>query len=280
MQPDLATDIVACFALVDDILQHEHVSCAPVGKKRGRPSALSESELVTLVIYATLTFKVRHLKDVWQIMRKYHARDFPRLPSYQAFVAHLHRALPVFSYCLTQILNNSKLRFLDSTALPVCRLIRAKFHRVAREVARYGKNHQGWWYGFKLHAAVDSKGALCAVWFTPANVHDQNITPILTEGQTKLAVGDTGYLSSVMNRLLWEERGVMILTPPHHKQTRKLMTAWQFILLRARSKIEAVFDYLKEHLNLVTSFPRSTTGYLVHYIRVLLAYQFSLLRIS
>jgi hypothetical protein len=53
----------------------------------------------------------------------------------------------------------------------------------------------------------------------------------------------------------------------------KLLAGWQLLLLRARPKIESVFDYLKNHLGLVTSFPRSAAGYLFHYLRILLAYQ-------
>ena len=44
-------------------------------------------------------------------------------------------------------------------------------------------------------------------------------------------------------------------------------------MLEARPKIECTYDYLKEHLFLQTSFPRSVHGYAVHYIRVLLSYQ-------
>ena len=67
--------------------------------------------------------------------------------------------------------------------------------------------------------------------------------------------------------------GTFILAPPHPKQKKKLISQWQHLLLKARPKIETMFDYLKEHLYLVSSFPRSIMGYLFHYLRVLLAYQ-------
>lgn len=38
-------------------------------------------------------------------------------------------------------------------------------------------------------------------------------------------------------------------------------------------KIEATFDLLKELLPLVSSFPRSVNGCLLHYVRILLGYQ-------
>jgi hypothetical protein len=51
------------------------------------------------------------------------------------------------------------------------------------------------------------------------------------------------------------------------------MTESQRKLLRRRPKIETVFDYLKQHLHLQTSFPRSMQGYALHYLRILLGYQ-------
>jgi len=67
--------------------------------------------------------------------------------------------------------------------------------------------------------------------------------------------------------------GTLVVSQPHFKQNKKLITDWQYALLRTRPKIESVFDYLKEHLNLVSSFPRSVAGYLLHYVRILLGYQ-------
>lgn len=61
---------------------------------------------------------------------------------------------------------------MDSTMLHVCKLVRANRHRVAKGIASFGKNWQGWHYGFKLHAACNPKGQLAAVYFTPANEHD------------------------------------------------------------------------------------------------------------
>jgi len=76
-----------------------------------------------------------------------------------------------------------------------------------------------------------------------------------------------------MRQIIWERLGTIIIAPPHYNQKKKIMTLWQHQLLSMRSKIEAVFDILKQHLQLVTSFPRSPFGYLVHYVRILLGYQ-------
>jgi len=109
--------------------------------------------------------------------------------------------------------------------------------------------------------------------FTPASGHDAQAMPRILNQQTKLAVGDGGYTASVMQRFIFQSYGAIIISPPHPKQKKKVMTQWQHALLTIRPKVESVFDYLKEHLHLVSSFPRSVMGYLLHYVRILLGYQ-------
>ncbi len=97
--------------------------------------------------------------------------------------------------------------------------------------------------------------------------------PKLVNEHTKIGIGDSHYGARVMGRILWEKYGTIFIAPPHYKQKRKIATPFQNKLLSDRSKIESVFDIMKEHLHLVSSFPRSVFGYLVHYVRILLGYQ-------
>lgn len=261
-------NIVDIFVWVDDSLPKQLPS--PRG---GRPPKLSTSETVTILLFCSLTAPQKLLKNIWRWARTNHAEDF-NLPGYSKFVRHCHKALPALCWLLEQTLDSGALlRFMDSTMLPVCKLVRADRHKVAKDIAAWGKNHQSWHYGFKLHAACNTKGRLAALCFTPANEHDAQQIPHLVNNATQIAVGDGGYTASVMRRKMWREHGCFILSPPHPTQNKKILANWQLTLLRARPKIECVFDYLKEHLLLVTSFPRSVQGYALHYIRTILAYQ-------
>lgn len=259
-------DITTLFVVVDD--------CLPARTKgRGRPGALADSETLTILLWCTLLLRQRNIIDIYRFACRYHRGEFPGLPNYANFVAHCHRLIPVMTWMLRESLAlEAPLRFVDSTMVEVCRLIRADSHRVVKGLAAFGKNWQGWHYGFKLHATVAPDGRFCGLKLTPANVHDAQALPDLSRG-AKVVVGDTSYGASVMGRRLWEEQGVLVIAPPHPKQKKKILAGWQLFLLRARPKIESVFDYLKNHLGLVTSFPRSAAGYLFHYLRILLAYQ-------
>ena len=238
----------------------------------GRPVILHQNECVALLIFSCLVAPQRTLKGVYVWSQTYYWRRF-HLPSYQSWVRKCHQALPQMLLMLDQLLvKDAPLVFMDSTMLEVCKLVRADRHKVALGVADFGMNHQGWHYGFKLHASCDLGGHLCAVWFTPANESDSQQIPHLINNATVIAVGDGGYLASVMSRKMWQLHRTYILAPARRNQ-KKLMAQWQGLLLRRRPKIECTFDYLKEHLNLVSSFPRSVMGYFVHYVRILLSYQ-------
>lgn len=260
--------IIDLYATVDDLVAE------PVKPQGGRPPALRRSEVVTILLWNTLTDPSKTLKQVHETTSRYHLGDFPKLPRYSKFVEACHRALPDLIRCLQSLLvTTAPVRLMDATMLPVCRLARAGQHRVAKGVADFGKNWQGWHYGFKLHASIDREGRFCGLALTPANVHDAQMMPSILNEYTKIAVGDGTYNASVMRRMIANLYGATVIAPVHPKQRRKIMAKWQEMLLRTRSKIEALFDYLKEHMGMVSSFPRSVSGYVLHYVRILLGYQ-------
>ena len=77
--------IVELFVLVDDNL--------PKQIKPGAHSVLSDSELLTILIWDGLCEPHKNLSAVYTwVDREYHDY-FPKLPKYQNFVAHVHRLL-------------------------------------------------------------------------------------------------------------------------------------------------------------------------------------------
>lgn len=262
--------IVDLYCWIDDLVPK-------VPLRTGRPTLLSDAEVLTLLVWNALILRQKTLKDLHRFASLYHGRDFC-MPAYSTFVAHCHRTLPAALTLLKQLLaDTAPVRIMDATMLPVCRLARADHHKVAKNLAQFGKNWQGWHYGFKLHASVDLEGKLAGIGLTPANVHDAQMEHLLLNKHCRVAVGDTLYGARVMRERMWRRYGTIIIAPLHPKQKKKIAALWQIKLLDHRSKIESVFDYLKEHLHLVSSFPRSISGYLVHYVRILLGYQIMLL---
>ena len=266
LQKEHITDL---FVMVDDLIGHD--------RKTGR-HGLAKSEAVTILVWNALTEKQYLLKDIHSLIKRHYLGYFPKLPKYSAFVEQCQTILPEMILPLKMLLKNeAPIRFLDSTMVPVCRIHRKDSYKVAREIVGLGKNYQGFWYGFKLHGSVNERGQLCAVALTSADVYDGHLSKVLTNKYTKIAVGDTHYGGKAQTQPLFEKNGTIFLAYPHPKQNKKLLAGWQKILLDMRSKIECVWDYLKEHMRFVTSFPRSAKGYLVHYLPIILAYQLSTL---
>jgi len=262
--------IVDLYSWVDDTLPKQ------ISSKTGRPVLVSDAEIITILIWNTVVLKQQTLKDIFNALNLYHRQDFPTLPKYSSFVSHCHQVLPQLLNLLETLLQSSDVGIVDSTMLEVCKMHRADSHKVAKNKAQFGKNWQGWHYGFKLHATINLTGILSSIHFTGANEYDAQALPHLINKQ-KLIVGDTLYGASVMKKHIWEKYGTIIISPTWPKQNKKVSAPWQNALLNVRSKIESVFDYLKNHLHLVSSFPRSMGGYLVHYLRVLVSYQIMVL---
>lgn len=266
-----ANDIADLYCWIDEVVPKRV-------RGPGKPPALETSEVVTILTWHTLLLKQKTLKDIHDTVSLYHRSDFPRLPPYNTFVAECHRALPDMFLVLTSMLSEEEaVRIMDSTMIEVCKLHRVDRYKVAKNRAAFGKNWQGWHFGFKLHASIALDGRLCALALTPANVHDAQMEHLLLNEHARVAVGDTLYGARVMRERMWKRYKTIVITPPHPKQRKKLAAPWQIELLEARSKIESVFDVLKEHFHFVSSFPRSFAGYLVHYLRVLLSYQIAVL---
>jgi hypothetical protein len=258
--------IVDLYSWVDDTLSKS------LPKNTGRPLSLSHSEIITILIWNTITLKQQNFKDIFTAVHLYHTKDFPTLPKYSSFMNHCHAVIPQFLELIELLLQSSDIGIVDSTMIEVCKMQRADEHKVAQGKAQFGKNWQGWHYGFKLHTTTTLTGALSSIHFTGANEYDAQLLPHLINKQ-KIVVGDTLYGASVMRRHIWDTYGTVIISPPFPKQNKKIATPWQNALLNWRSKIESVFDYLKNHLHLVSSFPRSMSGYLIHYLRILVSYQ-------
>lgn len=260
--------IVNLYVWVDDLIPE---TPKPNG---GHPLTLRDSEVITILIWNALILRQKTIKDLHRSLAHCYSSEFPLMLGYEGFLKQCHRVTPLMLFLLQQLLQTTApVRLMDSTMVPVCRNHRVANYRVAKEVTGWGKNWQGFHYGFKLHISVNPKGQLCGLALTPADRYDGHSMPLILNEHTKVAVGDGTYNGSIMRRKVFEMYGTIVVAPPHPSQKKWLMTPWQEALLDMRAKVECVFDDLKEHLNLVTSFPRSVKGYLMHYVRIILAYQ-------
>lgn len=158
------------------------------------------------------TFKWYYIKFV----EKDYLKFFPKLVSYNRFVELMpYAATPLVLFVQSVGLQSpcTCISFLDSTMLDVCDSHRIWQNRVFEGIAKRGKSSTGWYYGFKLHLAVNDRGELLRFCLMPANVDDRSRK--VMEGLTKKLFGklfeDKGYAyKKLFEELL--DKGVELIT--------------------------------------------------------------------
>src|SRR4030095_7944903 len=115
---------------------------------RNKPSGLSNSEVITLLICFQLS-DYRTLKHFYKDYVCVHLKkEFPTLVSYGRFI-ELQRmaALPLIMFVMTNCIGTcSGISFIDSTKLAVCKNQRIKQHRQFKDIAQHGHTSTGWFF--------------------------------------------------------------------------------------------------------------------------------------
>ena len=241
-------------------------------RQRRRTSRLTLSEIMTILIYFHQA-QYRNFKAFYLLHLCRHGRDeFPNLLSYNRFVALIPSALmPLCIYLHTRRGEDTGIAFIDATSLVVCHNRRIRGHRVFKNVARRGKTSLGWFYGFKLHLVVNDRGELLAFQITPGNVDDRRPVDELTQGLTGKRVGDRGYISQQLFKVLWD-RGLQLITKLRKNMHNKLMPLADKLLLRKRAIIETINDQLKNIVQIEHTRHRSLVNAMVNSLAALVAY--------
>ncbi len=242
------------------------------GKQRERRGQLCPSEVMTILIHFHQshyrTFKAYYTEHV----QVHLTHEFPHLVSYQRFVALIPSVLvPLLAYLHSRYGACTGISFIDSTSLVVCDPKRISQHRVFAVDAKRGKTSMGWFYGFKLHLAVNDQGELLACCLTPGNVDDRAPVPHLVKRLRGKLFGDRGYISAPLTHLLFEQ-GLHLITRLRKDMKNHLMHLSDKLLLRKRAIIETIIDQLKNIAQIEHSRHRSPANLVVHLIAGLLAY--------
>jgi len=241
-------------------------------RKRRRASRLTLGEIMTILIDFHQS-QYRNFKAFYLLHLSRHCRgEFPDLLSYTRFVALIPTALmPMCIYLHTRRGEDTGIAFIDATSLVVCHNRRIHSHKVFKKVARRGKTSMGGFYGFKLHLVVNERGELLAFRITPGHVDDRQPVPELTQGLSGKLVGDRGYISQQLFKVLGD-RGLQLITKIRKNMHNKLMPLADKLLLRKRAIIETINDQLKNIQQVEHSRHRSLVNAMVNVLAALVAY--------
>lgn len=242
------------------------------GKQRERAGDLCPSEVMSILIHFHpshyRTFKAYYIEHVQVHLTK----EFPHLVSYPRFVALIPGVMvPMLAYLQSRYGACTGISFIDSTSLEVCDPKRINGHRVFAADAKRGKTSMGWFFGFKLHLAVNDRGELLACCLTSGNVDDRTPVPGMVKNLRGKLFGDRGYISVSLTQLLFEQ-GLQLITRLRKNMKDHLMHLSDKLLLRKRAIIESIIDQLKNISQMEHSRHRSPINFVVHLIAGLIAY--------
>lgn len=244
-------------------------------RKRIKPCQMSESEIMTIVVF----FHLMHFRDFKHYylfyVSKHLCREFPHLVSYNRFVELMNaNLLPLVVFLKTRCLGKcTGISFADSTPLRACHIKREHSHKVLKGIASKGQCSIGWFFGLKLHFIINDKGEILDFVLTPGNVDDREPltgTNLLNKIYGKL-FADRGYISQSLFEKLFID-GIHLITKLRKNMKNSLMHISDKLMLRKRALIETVFDELKNICQIEHTRHRSQEGYIVNVIAGLIAY--------
>jgi len=240
-------------------------------------SRLSMSEVMTIVVYyhnyGNRTFKDFYLKSLSQHLKS----CFPKLVSYNRFVELIPMILiPLIAFLkLKRLVISNEITFIDSTKIAICNNKRIKQNRTFKGIAKKGKSTMGWFYGFKLHIAINEKGELCGANMSKGNVDDREETildEVLQNVSGKL-FADKGYISKKLFEHLFKQ-GTTLITNVRKNMKNRLIPLVDKLLLRKRSVIETVNDQLKNMCDIEHSRSRNPINFMVNMVAGLIRYSY------
>lgn len=241
-------------------------------KKRIKPSSLTTSEIMTIVILFHQSC-YRNFKTFYiDYVSKHLLKDFPQLVSYNRFV-ELTKSVIVPLCFFTQLLTgkNTGIYFIDSMLIKACHIKREKQNKVFKGIAQKAKSSVGWFFGFKLHLIINDCGEIMAFKLTAGNVDDRKVAPDLVANLVGKLFADKGYISQDLFGKLFD-KGIQLITRLKKNMKNKLMPVIDKILLRKRGVIESVNDQLKNISQIEHTRHRSVWNFIANILGALIAY--------
>jgi transposase len=198
--------------------------------------------------------------------------EFPGLASYHCCL----ESMPRFAVPLSGLFEPLKGRctgiiILDSSLLEVCGDLRISWHRVFARVAARGKSSTGWFYGLKLHVAVNHRGELLSIKVTPGNVDDRKPDAFLCREVFGRVYADKGYVAQWLVNSL-RARQMNFITKVRKNMKPVQHTSFDQAILKRRFLIKTVFDELKNLCHVEHTRHRPQANFIVNLMSGIVAY--------
>lgn len=245
---NLINNAVEIYTFIDDLLK-KRLQFANWRRSNHNKVAFSDAEVLTIAFMQPV-LQTDTLKSAFEHIRDNYKFLFPQISSYSQWIRRLHTLSPIVGKIIQEsacrALDDCFDRYysLDSKSLPVCEPIRhGRVLLLRDEGAAFGKTHEGWFFGFKLHCVVHtSTNAILGAILTPGNFDDREAGEMLASGLGGgIALTDQGYSGADFFDFLYDECEMTRVMPSDAgipgSSLRKLVSA-------VRQSIETEFSQL------------------------------------
>jgi hypothetical protein len=249
---DLDSFLVSLYVLIDDWWKVAHSSGTP-GAAAGRPSLISNPEILTLAILAQWP-RFRSERDFWRFASSHLRPYFPKLCSQSQFnrrVRALEPELRALQRSLAEELSDpsAAYRILDTTLVPAIVRVRASRKGLFAGQATFGRSASKteWVYGFKVALVVDPGGVITAFGLAEAASDERPIADALVACDRHEAyLADKGFTGVQWERRWLEVYGALVAATPYDDSRRAWPKADRRWASGKRQIIEGVIDQLKD----------------------------------
>lgn len=239
-------------------------------KYPNRPK-LTDNQIVTLAIWA-------YIEDIHSELNLYKRiksdmpeiyRTLPDRSNFNRRRKRLHFLIDQFQASLVdELIGDEDTYIIDSMPLQICRYARAPRTKILKEDPLLEPSHgykpidRQYFFGFKLHLSISSKGLINQYVLSEAALHDVKMVQTLAGGlqdRSKI-LADKGYVSKSIQTSLFDTQQIKLITP-----SRKGMAAnkeWNKTKRRARKRIETTFSQLADQFRIVLNYAKKIDGYL------------------
>jgi hypothetical protein len=273
---DLDSFLVSLYVLTEEWWKATHSSDIPGA---GRPSLISEPEILTLAILAQWP-RFRSERDFWRFASTHLREYFPTIPSQSQFNRRV-RALEgemklLQSHLATQLADGSAIyHILDTTLLPVVVRVRACRKGLFAGQATFGRcaSKTEWIYGFKVGLSISPEGVVIAFGLAEASADERPIGEFLIQADGHDAyLADKGFSSVEWERRWLREHGALVAATPKDNSRRAWPKADRLWESSKRQVIEGVINQLKDQFFLERHRAKTLEGLLARLAAKIAAY--------
>jgi len=261
---DLEALVVAAYVLADEY---------PVVERGGRPSLVSDAELVALAV-AQAAIGISSDRQFLGLIGRVLPGWFPHLPDQSQYNRRLRGLVELISIVQQRLacwLDSGGVRLSDGTLIGVANYPGCQRRSEFAGFARFGfaKSQHRFIYGVRLVLLTDTRGLPLGYTIVPANEKEyEPLADLLTGTPSAVVVADKGLWGRDYTRRL-ASSGTTLLTPA---KTRTVTNERrERVLASTRLVIESVFSNLKQQMRLERHLARTPAGLAVRIAQRILA---------